>query len=226
MHNLRRITFHPPCIGACLSTQSVFERCYPGRRALLKREILMASLEHCNSHGIESTTIEAIKAACSTSVGAIYHHFGNKDGLIAALFFCAQDEQALLLQSYLSKALSPQEGVHAMVFSYVDWVAAEPDLARFQFQARSFVAKGPHAPTLAERNKTRNKTIMSWFTQPEHKAALTKCPPELLPSLIVGQSESYCRAWLAGRVRTSPEKFRSALAAAAWSSIDAAADLY
>lgn len=209
-----------------MSTQSVLESCYPGRRALLKREILTASLEHFNAQGIEATTIEDIKAACSTSVGAIYHHFSNKDGLIAALFFCAQDEQAQLLQDHLSKARTPQEGVHAMVFSYVDWVVAEPELARFQFQARSFVAKGPHAEALAERNKTRNRAILTWFAQPELKASLTKCPSELLPSLIIGQCESYCRAWLTGRVRTSPEKFRTALAAAAWSSIDTVSDQY
>lgn len=209
-----------------MSTQSVLESCYPGRRASLKREILTAALDHFNTQGIEPTTIEAIKAACSTSVGAIYHHFGNKDGLIAALFFCAQDDQARLLQSYLSKAQSPQDGVHAMVFSYVDWVTAEPELARFQFQARSFVAKGPNAQDLAERNKVRNKAILAWFAQPERKGALAKCPPELLPSLIIGQAESYCRAWLSGRVRTSPEKHRMAMAVAAWNSIDAVAALY
>jgi AcrR family transcriptional regulator len=204
-----------------LSTQSVLERSYPGRRALLKREILASSLGCFNDQGIEATTIEVIKAACSTSVGAIYHHFGNKDGLIAALFFCAQDDQTQLLNSYLSKAHTGQDGVYAMVFSYLDWVTSEPELARFQFQARSFVAKGPHAESLAERNKSRNKALMAWLSQPERKASLTRCPPELLPSLIIGQSESYCRAWLAGRVRTSPEAYRQALAAAAWGSIEA-----
>ncbi len=205
-----------------MSTQSVFERCHPGRRAALKRDILLSALACFNRDGIEAATIGGIKEACSTSVGAIYHHFGNKDGLIAALFFCAQDDQTQLLQSYLPKAKSPQDGVHAIVFSYVDWVTAEPDLARFQFQARSFVAKGPHAETLAERNKVRNKALVGWFMQPDRKAPLIRCSPELLPSLLIGQSENYCRAWLAGRVRTSPDVHREALAAAAWRSIEAA----
>lgn len=204
-----------------MSTQSVLERCHPGRRAVLKREILANSLACFNDQGIEATTIEVIKAACSTSVGAIYHHFGNKDGLIASLFFCAQDDQAQLLSGYLSKAQTAQEGVYAMVFSYLDWVTAEPELARFQFQARSFVAKGPHAEDLADRNKSRNKALMNWLSQPGRNAPLSKCPPELLPSLVIGQSESYCRAWLAGRVRTSPETHRELLAAAAWGSIGA-----
>lgn len=204
-----------------MSTQSVLASRYPGRRTSLKREILERSLEHFNLHGIEATTIEAIKDACTTSVGAIYHHFGNKDGLVAALFFCALEEQRQLLQDYLAAARSAQEGVHAMVLSYLDWVTAEPDLARFQFQARAFVAKGPHADDLAERNRHRNRTIMAWFAHPERDNSLAACPPELLPSLIIGQSDSYCRAWLAGRVKESPATYRAALAAAAWSSIQA-----
>lgn len=208
-----------------MSTQSVLERCHPGRRAALKREILARSLACFNEQGIEATTIEVIKAACETSVGAIYHHFGNKDGLIAALFFCALDDQALLLNTRLSQAHDLRGGVHAMVFSYLDWVTAEPDLARLLFQARSFVAKGPHAQVLVERNRARNQALLAWFSQVEDGARLTKCSPDLLPSLIVGQSENYCRAWLSGRVRATPQAHRHALAEAAWGSITAVAAL-
>lgn len=206
-----------------MSTQSVLERCHPGRRAALKREILARSLACFNDHGIESTTIEVIKAACDTSVGAIYHHFGNKDGLIAALFFCALDDQAQLLNTRLSEAHDQRSGVQAMVFSYLDWVTAEPELARFLFQARSFVAKGPHADVLTERNRARNQALVTWFSRFEDGGTLARCSPDLLPSLIIGQSENYCRAWLSGRVRATPQAHRQALAQAAWGAIMAVA---
>ena len=208
-----------------MSTQSVLERCHPGRRAALKREILARSLACFNDQGIEATTIETIKSACETSVGAIYHHFGNKDGLIAALFFCALDDQAQLLKTRLSEAHDQRSGVHAMVFSYLDWVTAEPELARFLFQARPFVAKGPHSSVLAERNRARNQTLLVWFSQVDDDSTLARCSLDLLPSLIVGPSESYCRAWLAGRARATPQTHRRALAEAAWGSIRAVAAL-
>lgn len=208
-----------------MSTQSVLERCHPGRRAALKRDILARSLACFNDQGIEATTIEVIKAACETSVGAIYHHFGNKDGLIAELFFCALDDQAQLLNTRLSQAHDQRSGVHAMVLSYLDWVTAEPELARFLFQASSFVAKGPHAPVLVERNRARNQALHAWFSQLDDGAMLAKCSRDLLPSLIVGQSEHYCRAWLAGRVRATPQAHRLALAEAAWGAITAVAAL-
>jgi hypothetical protein len=50
-------------------------------------------------------------------------------------------------------------------------------------------------------------------------------PFELLPSLIIGQADSYCRAWLAGRVKGRPMEYREVLAQAAWRSIRADSSL-
>lgn len=200
---------------------AVLERSYPGPRAQLKRDILLSALACFNEHGLEPTTIDMIKAHCGTSVGNIYHHFGNKDGLVAALFFSALDDQARLLEQHWEGAESPRDGVAAMVYSYVDWVTAQPDLARFQFQARSAVAKGPRGEELTQRNRLRNRKVIDWLRAPEQRQALHDWPGELLPSLIIGQSESYCRAWLSGRVKASPHEYRDKLAEAAWRSVAA-----
>ena len=204
-----------------MSIESVLEGSYPGRRAQLKRDVLAAALLCFNRDGIEATTIDTIKTSCEASVGAIYHHFGNKEGLVAALFFVAQDDYARLLHERLSKASSAQDGIRAVVESYVDWIVAQPEFARFQFQARAVVAKGPHAAELAERNRKSNKALLLWFASPERKSQLAHCPAELLFSLVLGPAENYCRAWLSGRVKSMPVKHKAALAAAAWGSIQA-----
>ncbi|MFZ5528988.1 MAG: TetR/AcrR family transcriptional regulator [Pseudomonadota bacterium] len=198
---------------------AVLERAYPGARAQLKRRILGGALACFNEHGIEPTTIEMLKERCDASVGNLYHHFGSKEGLVAALFFAAMDDQAALREQGLSKAESLKDGVAALVYSYVDWVVAQPELARYVFQARSAVAKGPHGTELQQRNRQVGKALMAWFTQPERVAQLREWPAELFPSLIIGQAENYCRAWLSGRVKSSPVQYREMLAEAAWSSV-------
>ena len=70
-----------------MNQSNILENRFPGRRAALKREILEQALHCFNDLGVEATTIDAIKARCDTSVGAIYHHFGNKEGILSALFF-------------------------------------------------------------------------------------------------------------------------------------------
>ncbi|WP_338581755.1 TetR/AcrR family transcriptional regulator [Pseudomonas sp. MAG733B] len=205
-----------------METADLLERCYPGRRAELKRDIFRKALKLFNEQGIEATTIEMIRAECDTSVGAIYHHFGNKEGLVAALFFTALDDQARLRDSYLAEAQTTQAGVQALVHSYVDWVDSQPEWARFQYHARFAVTKGPLKDELATRNKARNKLLLEWLFEPERQEQLAGVPAELMLSLIIGQADSYCRAWLSGRVKGSPKVYREFLAEAAWRSVAAA----
>lgn len=204
-----------------MDSADLLERSYPGRRAELKRDIFRKALKLFNEQGIEATTIEMIRAECDTSVGAIYHHFGNKEGLVAALFFTALEDQGRLRDAYLDAADSTEAGVQALVFSYVDWVEQQPQWARFQYHARFAVTKGPFKEELAERNKTRNLRLRQWLAESGRAAELQNLPAELLPSLIIGQADSYCRAWLAGRVKGNPTDYREVLAQAAWRSVRA-----
>ena len=198
---------------------SVLERCFPGRRAGLKRDILEQALFCFNEQGVEATTIDAIKTRCQTSVGAIYHHFGNKEGVLSALFFVAQDDQQAFLKPYLEQAESVQDVIRALVTSYVDWVVANPDWARFLYQARSAVAKGPHREELERRNAGNRKYLKSWLEGRVTEQNRLSVPLELLPSLVIGAAENYCRSWLAGRVETSPAAYRQQLADAAWRAV-------
>ncbi|KJH86534.1 TetR family transcriptional regulator [Pseudomonas fluorescens] len=204
-----------------MDTADLLERAFPGRRAELKRDIFRKALALFNEQGIEATTIEMIRTECQTSVGAIYHHFGNKEGLVAALFFTALDDQARLRERYLCEATTAEQGVQALIHSYVDWVDSQPEWARFQYHARFAVTKGPFKDELASRNSSRNGQLWQWLSAAEQGEALKRYPAELMFSLIIGASESYCRAWLAGRVCSSPKVHRELLAQAAWRSISA-----
>lgn len=205
-----------------MATTDVLERQFPGRRAALKRDILQAALACFNEAGIEATTIEAIRTRCDTSVGNLYHHFGSKEGVVSALFFAALDDQQVAREAALSQAKTLKDGVYAQVASFVDWVVSQPEWARFQFQARSLVASGEAADALRERNRQRNRQFRAWVATVPDAALLARLPAELVSSLIIGQAESYCRAWIAGRVQTSPYVFRETLAKAAWASLMAA----
>ncbi len=202
-----------------MQSPDLIERTYPGRRSDLKRTILRKALISFNELGIEATTIEHVRVACETSVGAIYHHFGNKDGLIAALFFAALEDQASLRSDYLEDADTAESGVTALVFSFVDWVDEQPEWARFVFQSRFAVMSGPFKDELISRNKKRNQQLLEWMEREDRKACFSHLPLELIPSLIVGAAENYSRAWLSGRVNKSPKHHRVLLAKAAWNSL-------
>lgn len=202
-----------------MKQSNILENRFPGRRAALKREILEQALHCFNDLGVEATTIDAIKARCDTSVGAIYHHFGNKEGILSALFFAAMDDQRQQLERELAGANNLREAVFCIIESYLDWVAANREWARFLYQARSPLAKGAFQQELKDRNAQNYQKLKEQLIGLGKGDIKIVQPFEILFSLIIGPSENYCRAWLSGRVKTSPQEYRKEFAESAWRSL-------
>lgn len=196
-----------------------FARIEPGQRKANKRHIMSSALACFEELGLEATTIEQIRERADSSIGSIYHHFGNKEGLVATLYLAALDDQLALIQPRMTNATDPRQAVEAMVKSYLEWVTAQPTLARFMFQARLSVSKGPHQEALQERNKSRFGALLTLLKDAVKSGEVLALPPETYASLLVGPSENYCRAWLSGRVKTRPADNARVFAEAAWRSI-------
>ena len=206
------------------TAQQLLERLYPQRRSLLKRQILSDALSCFLEYGLDATSIEMIREKSESSVGAIYHHFKNKEGVIAALVFAALDDQALLRDQYLENAQSLNEVLDALIYSYVDWVSAQPQFAKFLMLAHFRVMQSEHRDTLNEKNKLRNRKIITSISAYSNVDLLKSVPSELVMSLVIGATESYCRVWLSKKVMTSPKNYRKILAKAAWDSLQNLAD--
>ena len=206
------------------TAQQLLERLYPQRRSLLKRQILSDALSCFLEYGLDATSIEMIREKSESSVGAIYHHFKNKEGVIAALVFAALDDQALLRDQYLENEQSLNEVLDALIFSYVDWVSEQPQFAKFLMLAHFRVMQSEHRDTLNEKNKLRNRKIITSISAYSNVDLLKSVPSELVMSLVIGATESYCRAWLSKKVVTSPKNYREILAKAAWDSLQNLAD--
>ncbi len=185
-----------------------------------RQDILNAALACAAEGGVDAVTIDGVRARCGASVGSIYHHFGNRDGIVAALFFDIYHDQSRSVQEQLDRARSARAGVQALVTGYLDWVVAQPERARFMFQARGAVAAGPRKADLAEAARRRNQALVTWFEPHRASGMLRDLPCELMPSLVMGPVQSYCRAWLSERSgqggMPSPVAYRAELADAAW----------
>lgn len=202
-----------------ITPPDLFDRVEPGPRKQGKRQILRSALACFEAHGVEATTIEQVRAHADSSIGSIYHHFGNKEGLIAALYLAALDDQQALMVPALQAATSAREAIAALVGSYLSWVAAQPALARLLFQVRRVVADGPHGDALAQRNRTRYGGLSRWLRDGMADGSLRSLPLETCAALLIGPAESYCKAWLGGRVSGLPTDHASVFIAAAWRSL-------
>lgn len=197
----------------------VFERVEPGERKAIKRKIMAIALACFDEFGIEAATVEQIRDLAGSSTGSVYHHFKNKEGLIAALYFAALDDQLALTQPRVEAAFTAKDAIHALVQSYLEWVTDQPRLARFLFRARPSISESAYRDALLRRNEIRYGLLLNWLAEGGEAGTIRKLPREMYASLLIGQSDNYCRAWVFGRAKAKPLDYVEIFAEAAWRSV-------
>ncbi len=184
-----------------------------------KQEILDAALSCFTEHGIEATTIEMIRECSQASVGSMYHHFGSKESIAAALYVDALAGHHAYQQALLASAKDVEEGIKAIAYAYIDWVSANPEKARFVLYNRGVLAKSEMAAELEVRTRSHISEVLRWFQPHIDSGGLKKLPLECYGSIITGAAHDYARLWLSGRVKTDIKAYREIFAEAAWNAV-------
>jgi AcrR family transcriptional regulator len=208
-----------PASGASTRLHALLEQAMPDPRGASKRQVLGEALACFNARGIEATTIDDLRRESGQSVGTIYHHFKNKEGVIAALYFAGFDDQSRAIAARIEGHSDSHSMVEALVGAYLDWITELPEMARFLLAARESVAQGSQGPALRERLEARYRPVDECFARDARLGRVLPLPEELIPHLVLGAAESYARGWLAGRRKATPASYAVPLAEAAWRSI-------
>ena len=191
----------------------------PDARHASRRSVLRHALTLFNENGVEATTIDDLRRASGQSVGTIYHHFKNKEGVVAALFFAALDDQSRTIAERIAGLADGHAVVEALIDAYTAWITNQPECAHFVFVARDSVAQGPHAADLAQRLVARYAPIDAQLAQDAAAGRILPLPVDLIPALVLGATEFYARGWLAGRRQDAPAAHAGRFAMAAWRSL-------
>ena len=75
-----------------------------GRTDETQRVLLDAALELFIERGYSSTSVEDVVQRADSSVGSLYHHFGNKSGLFFALWERWRESQESLVEAAITDA--------------------------------------------------------------------------------------------------------------------------
>ena len=202
------------------ASQTLIESAHSGLRGAAKRAVLTQALQCFNDKGIEASTIDDLRRRSGQSVGAIYHHFGNKEGVAAALFFLGFDDQSEAIAAALARADgAPRQMIAALIGAWLDWTERMPEMALYLILAREAVDKGAHAQQLTERLRARYGPLDDLLAQAMRRGEMRQVPDDLIPPLILGPAESYSRGWLSGRRQMPPSQCAQVLAEADWRSL-------
>jgi AcrR family transcriptional regulator len=121
------------------------------RRARTRQALLDAAAELFAERGVEGASVDAIAEAADRTSGALYDHYGSKDGLLFALLEGWVDDVAAVTLAELSTTTTLEEMMGVLWRNVADpvvgdgrWIALEHELwsyaARNQ-KAREYLAR-------------------------------------------------------------------------------------
>jgi AcrR family transcriptional regulator len=185
-----------------------------------RRAILDAALHCFVRQGYAATTIEDVLRGSGASVGSVYHHFGSKERIAAALYLEAlRDYQAGFL-AVLDAAADAERGIRAIPVYHLDWVGEHPDLARFLFAERPPEVEQASEIELREMNRATFGRVRAWL-ELEAAGVLRPLPLPLVYVILLGPCQELSRHWLARRPGVDLKLARRELGEAAWAALRA-----
>ncbi len=165
-------------------------------------KVLQAALECVAADGLEGTTIERIRERSGVSVGSIYHHFGGRLGILAALYVDGIADHGSRALDALCRTQTLEAGVDALIRTYLQWLAEHPAWGRFLLSARALVEREA-AAGLKERNRSYFKRLRRWLEHWPETRALAR-QPVLVLAQIYGPVDYLARLWLDGVLPDNP----------------------
>lgn len=189
------------------------------RTSETQKRILNAALLCFTQYGIEATSIEQIREGADASVGSIYHHFGNKDGIAVALYKEGLRQFTHSLFKDMQAVTSIEQMIAVTIHSNIDWIVENQDWARFVFKHRHVLKENAQEEPFKQEVKTVHQALTNQWLNLKDSELLISLPMEMYQSCLIGPTHHYAREWLDGRVEASPKEMSDYLVNAACRSL-------
>ena len=181
--------------------------------------ILAATLELVGEKGVTAVTMSDICGRSGASVGSVYHHFKDREGVLYALYRdCFEDCFAQLRTAVLATTTA-QEGITALVNTYLAWVAAHPSRATFIYEASQGTLLRSYQAEIAAFKGAFYADIFAWMRPFVESGELLRLPPWAYDAIMMGPAHEFARRWLGGTQELSMDEAKNIIAAAVWRAV-------
>jgi AcrR family transcriptional regulator len=182
-----------------------------------RREILDAALEVFTERGYHRAGIEEIRDRSGASIGSIYHHFGGKEEIAAALYVEGMADYQRSLSETVRATSGAEALVREMVRNHLRWVRANPDLARFLLSTREADVREATDDRLKEMNREMIEAMRDRIAE----GGFRPMASQLFYALVIGPAQEFARGWLRTRDGAVMREAERVLPGAAWLAVRA-----
>jgi len=183
--------------------------------------ILQAALELFVTKGYAATTMDDLRLRSGASIGSIYHHFGPKEVVAAALYVEGLRDYQDGYMRELERHDDAEAAVKAVVAYHLRWITSNTELATFLFHHREPELELASRRPLRSANRRFFRTVAGWLDRQAEHGIIRWLPRDLYYGLWIAPAQEFSRAWLLGRTTTPIEEAAAILGEAAWQAMRA-----
>lgn len=184
-----------------------------------RKSILDAARACFLERGVAATTTEDIRDRSGASIGSIYHHFGDKEGIAGALYLEGIRSYQEGFLRVLARHRKARPGIEGVVRYHLRWVEEHRDRARYLFAAREPQMVGSMRDEIRELNRRFYGAVEGWVTPHMRAGVLRSLSADLLQALWFGPAQHFARLWLAGLAPSGLARAGRLLPEAAWQAL-------
>jgi AcrR family transcriptional regulator len=147
-----------------------------------RNAIVEAALAAFAEHGFHGATTRNIANAAGVSQGLLHHHFGGKDGLWRLIGERITNDFLDYMANGVDPTLPPEQGIMAMLRSYMNYWKQHPAAFRFNLWRR---LDGPRSERLA-RSEQITRHGVAFVQRAQEAGFIRKDMPPGLALIIAG----------------------------------------
>jgi len=156
-----------------------------------RASLLATARKVFSERGYADTSMDELTAQAGLTRGALYHHFGDKRGLLIAVVEQIDAEMDYRLQTISDRAEDPWEGFRSRCRAYLE-MALEPEIQRIILRDARAVLGGATPDSQRHCVASMQAIIQDLI----HQGIVAEASPQALASLIYG-SLAEAAFWIA-----------------------------
>ncbi|PLX32929.1 MAG: TetR family transcriptional regulator [Hyphomicrobiales bacterium] len=188
----------------------------PRRNALVRSQVLDAAVKLFDQLGYFNTSIPDIVAESGVSIGSIYHHFGDKEGVARALRDTLLGRVESDLEKIETRHETTRERCHAVIDLLLRLTENEPSTMAYMLRARHKEFLSGEAPICSAKPMARMRELISLGMA---GGEVREMAPDVAAAMVYGPALRLIQLRLDGLIDTALTEYLDDIWEMSWNAV-------